>query len=93
MALSVDNSGGFGKTRNKSRVKDGQKLGKRRMSVSETLKRYIKKQLDNQSLRSIAEESGVDVGVLSRWLSGQRTIRAETLDALARWAGFVLKKK
>ena len=63
------------------------------MSVSETLKKHIKKQLDKQSLRSIAEESDVDPGVLSRWLSDQRTIRVETLDALAKWAGFVLKRK
>ena len=63
------------------------------MTVSETLRKNLEKALKDQSLRSIADEAGVDPGVLSRWLTGKRTIRVETLDSLATWAGFVLKKK
>ena len=63
------------------------------MTVSETLRKELEKSLKHQSLRSIAEEANVDPGVLSRWLTGKRTIRVETLDALASWAGFTLKKK
>ena len=63
------------------------------MRISEQLKNAIAKATEKQSLRSIAEESGIDVGVLSRWLAGKRSPSADTLDAAAEWAGLTLKKK
>jgi transcriptional regulator with XRE-family HTH domain len=63
------------------------------MTISETLKRVVAKATKTQSLRSVGRESGVDPAVLSRWLAGDKIPRADTLDAIAIWAGFVLKKK
>ena len=63
------------------------------MSVSETLKKVVAKSIEKQSLRSVAKESRVDPAVLSRWLSGTKIPRADTIDALAKWAGYVLKKR
>ena len=63
------------------------------MTISEQLKKTISKAAEKQSLRSIADETGIDVGVLSRWLAGKRTPGADSLDAVAEWAGLTLKKK
>lgn len=63
------------------------------MTISEQLKKAISKATEKQSLRSIAKEAEVDVGVLSRWLSGKRNPGADTLDAVAEWAGLTLRKK
>ena len=63
------------------------------MSVSETLKKAVQKAVEKQSMRSVARESGVEPAVLSRWLAGEKIPRGDTLDAIAEWAGFVLKKK
>ena len=63
------------------------------MSITQTLKKVVAKAIEKQSLRSVAEESGVDPAVLSRWLSGKKIPRADTLDAIAKWGGYVLTKK
>lgn len=63
------------------------------MTISEQLKKAIAKASEKQSLRSIADETGVDVGVLSRWLASKRKPGADALDAIAKWAGLTLKKK
>ncbi|QEG25163.1 helix-turn-helix domain-containing protein [Mariniblastus fucicola] len=63
------------------------------MSISDTLKKAVEKAVKQQSMRSVARESGVEPAVLSRWLSGDKIPRGDTLDAIANWAGFELKKK
>lgn len=63
------------------------------MTISETLKKAVAKAIEKQSLRSVARESGVEPAVLSRWLSGDKIPRGDTLDAIAIWAGYELKKK
>ena len=63
------------------------------MTISETLKKTVAKAIETQSLRSVAEEADVDPAVISRWLNGKKIPRADTLDAIAAWAGLVLKKK
>lgn len=64
-----------------------------KMTISETIKQQVAQAIQKQSLRSVAEEAGVDPAILSRWLNGKKIPRADTLDALAKWAGLVLKKK
>ena len=63
------------------------------MTITNTLKKAVAKAIEKQSLRSVAEESGVEPAVLSRWLAGKKIPRADTLDAIANWAGYTLVKK
>ena len=63
------------------------------MSITETLRKAVEKAVEKQSMRSVARESGIEPAVLSHWLAGEKIPRGDTLDAIAEWAGFVLKKK
>lgn len=51
---------------------------KRRESLSDTLRRYIK--ADKRSMYALAEESGVPRGTLSRFVRGERELTLRTAD-------------
>lgn len=58
--------------------------------ISEILKKRVKKAIKRSSLREVSRQSGVDVAILSRWISGVKQPAGETLDRLADWAGLTL---
>ncbi|MFH1267606.1 MAG: helix-turn-helix transcriptional regulator [Planctomycetota bacterium] len=64
------------------------------MSVSETLRAAVKAEMRRGTTRyRIAEDSGVDLTALSRFLTEDRHIRASTVDALAEYLGLELGPK
>jgi transcriptional regulator with XRE-family HTH domain len=57
-------------------------------TISGQLRQAI--QDSGRSLNTIAKESGVDVGVLSRFVRGERIITSDTLDKVAAVLGLKL---
>jgi len=58
-------------------------------SIEQQLRRYI--QRDGRTLYGLQVESGVDRGVLSRFVSGKRTITLRTAGSIARALRLELK--
>ena len=59
-------------------------------TVSDTLRRHIER--DGRSQYALAEETGVNRGVLSRFVRGERDIGMATADRLCRALGLKLTK-
>ena len=59
-------------------------------TVSDTLRRYIER--DGRSQYALAEVTGVDRGVLSRFVRGERDIGMTTGDKLCKALGLKLTK-
>ena len=60
-------------------------------TVTEQLRRAIER--SGQSFRDIAKETGVNVGVVSRFVRKERGINGDTVDKLCRWLGLELQTK
>ena len=64
------------------------------MSISEALKAAIDEQLEGgKKVYRIARESGIGQPVLSRIMTGERTLTLPTADRLAEYLGLELQPK
>ena len=61
-----------------------------RQAISESLRSYIKR--DGRSLYALAEVTGVNRGVLSRFVRSERDIGMATADRLCKALGLKLTK-
>ena len=62
------------------------------MSITDDLGEAIERRLKRETRYRIAKDSGVDFAILSRFLSGQRSPRLDTVDRLAEYLGLKLTK-
>jgi len=61
----------------------------KRKTVSRQLIRAIS--ANHQTLRAIARETSIDIGILSRFVRGERGINDETLSVLCKHLGLELR--
>lgn len=60
--------------------------------IADELLGYVQEAAKTLSRHEIARQTGVDVAIISKWLSGDKTPAVTTLDKIADWLGVELTK-
>jgi hypothetical protein len=61
-------------------------------TLSDQLRRYMTEAAEVSSLRQVSRDAGIDVGTLSRFISGAGGLSVEGLDRLGKALGLQLRR-